>query len=100
MAPLEVNNTNQENVWQRLYGHESVGRPKFRVDGRVRISKANRHFEKGYMANWTEEMFTIVDAPRSNRPVYGLVDWHGEKMDGTFYEPELQKVIVPKGKTY
>ena len=52
------------------------------------------------MANWTEELFTIVDAHRSDPPVYRLVDWHGDKLDGTFYEPELQKVVVPKGKTY
>ena len=44
MAPSEVNSTNQETVWQRLYGHESVGTPKFRVGDRVRISKAKRHF--------------------------------------------------------
>ena len=101
MAPSEVNSTNQETVWQRLYGHESLfGTPKFRVGDRVRISKAKRHFEKGYMANWTEELFTIVDANRSNPPVYRLVDWHGEQFDGTFYEPELQKVIVPRNKTY
>ena len=54
MAPSEVTSTNQETVWQRLYGHESVGTPKFRVGDRVRISKVKRHFEKGYMANWTE----------------------------------------------
>ena len=52
------------------------------------------------MANWTVELFTIVDAHRSDPPVYRLMDWHGEKLDGTFYEPELQKVIVQKGKTY
>ena len=78
----------------------SVGTPKFRVGNRVRISKAKRHFEKGYMANWTEELFTIVDAHRSDPPVYRLTDCHGDKLDGTFYEPELQKVVVPKGKTY
>ena len=100
MAPSEVTSTNQETVWQRLYGHESVGTPKFRVGNRVRISKAKRHFEKGYMANWTEELFTIVDAHRSDPPVYRLADCHGDKLDGTFYEPELQKVVVPKGKTY
>ena len=27
MAPSEVNITNQETVWQRMYGHESVGTP-------------------------------------------------------------------------
>ena len=100
MAPSEVTSTNQETVWQRLYGHESVGTPKFRVGDRVPVSKAKRDFEKGYMANWTEELFTIVDAHRSDTPVYRLVDWHGDKLDGTFYEPELQKVVVPKGKTY
>ena len=89
MAPSEVTSTNQETVWQRLYGHESVGTPKFRVGNRVRISKAKRHFEKGYMANWTEELFTIVDAHRSDPPVYRLADCHGDKLDGTFYEPEL-----------
>ena len=100
MAPSEMTSTNQETVWQRLYGHVSVGTPKFRDADRVRISKAKRHFEKGYMANWTDELFTIVDAHRSDPPVYRLVDWHGDKMDGTFYEPELQKVVVPKGKMY
>ena len=47
------------------------GTPKYESD-RVRIS----HFEKGYMANWTEE--SIVDAHRSDPPVYRLVDWHGD----------------------
>ena len=75
MAPSEVN-----SPIRKPYGSA----PKFRVGDRVRISKAKRHFEKGYMANWTEELFTIVDAHRSNPPVYRLVDWHGEKLDGTF----------------
>ena len=100
MAPSEVNVTNQEILWQRLYGHEGGGTPKFRIGDRVRISKAKRHFEKGYMANWTEELFTIVDAHRSDPPVYRLVDLHGDTLDGTFYEPELQKITVPKNKTY
>ena len=53
IAPSEVNGTNQESVWKRLYGHEGGGTPQFRIGDRVRISKAKRHFEKGYMANWT-----------------------------------------------
>ena len=72
MAPSEVNATNQKIVWQRLYGHEGGGTPKFRIGDRVCISKDKRHFEKGYMANWTEELFTIVEAHRSDPPVYGF----------------------------
>ena len=60
MAPSEVNETNQEEVWQRMYGHESVGTPKYRVGDCVRISKAKRQFKKGYMTNWTEKVFKIV----------------------------------------
>ena len=33
--------------WQRLYGHESVGTPKFRVGNRVRISKSETTLRKG-----------------------------------------------------
>ena len=100
MAASEVNSTNQEIVWQRMYGHEGGGTPKYRVGDQVHISKAKRHFEKGYMANWTEELFTIVDAHRSEPTVYHFADWHGDKLDGTFYEPELQTLTVPEDKTY
>ena len=100
MPPSEVNATNQEEVWQRIYGYENVGILKYRVGDCVRISNAKRQFKKGYMANWTEQLFTIVDAHRSEPPVYRLADWHGERLEGTFYEPELQKIVVSKDNTY
>ena len=67
MTPSQVNAKNQEEVWQRLYGHDGKGVPKFRVLDRVRISKFKRLFEKGYMANWSEEMFTIHEVHPSDR---------------------------------
>ena len=100
MTPSQVNTKNQEEVWQRLYGHDGKGVPKFRVSNRVRISKFKRLFEKGYMANWSEEMFTIHEVHPSDPPVYRLIDDLGEVLDGTFYEPELQKVSVPIDKVY
>ena len=100
MTPSQVNTKNQEEVWQRLYGHDGKGVPKFRVSNRVRISKFKRLFEKGYIANWSEEMFTIHEVHPSDPPVYRLIDDLGEVLDGTFYEPELQKVSVPIDKVY
>ena len=91
MAPSEVNARNQEEVWQRLYGHESVGIPKYRVGDCVRISKAKRQFKKCYMANWTEELFTIVDTHRSEPPVYRLADWHGESLAGPCTNPNCRR---------
>ena len=100
MTPSEVNATNQGEVWQRLYGFEIVGMPKHRVGDCGRITKAKRQFKKGCMANWTKELLTIVHAHRSEPPVYRLADWHGERMEGTFYKPELQKIVVSKDNTH
>ena len=47
MAPSQISVQNQEEVWQRLYGHDGKGVPKLRVSDRVRISKYKGKFEKG-----------------------------------------------------
>ena len=52
----------------------------------MRISKAKKLFKKGYMANWTEELFTIRDTHLSDPPVYHLTDDRGKPLDGTIYE--------------
>ena len=33
--------------------------PKFKVGDHLRISKYKRNFEKGYVLNWSEEVFVI-----------------------------------------
>ena len=49
-----------------------------------------KKFEKGYTANWTEEVF-IVSKIQSTIPyTYKLKDTRNEIVKGTFYEPELQ----------
>ena len=50
-------------------------------------------FEKYYLPNFTEEMFTVYKRMAHQVPVYKLRDDAGEILDGTFYEPELQKII-------
>ena len=69
MAPSQVSAQNQENVWQRLYGHDGKGVPRLPVSDRVRVSKYNGKFEKGYAANWSEETFTIHEVHPSDPPV-------------------------------
>ena len=100
MAPSHVNAKNQENVLQRLYGHDGKGVPKLCVSDRVRVSKYKGTFEKGYETNWSEEMFTIHEVHPSDPPVYRLRDDLGEVLDGTFYELELQKVSVPVDRVH
>lgn len=60
----------------------------------MRISKAKRTFEKGYLPNWTRELFTISHLVKGSSPYrYKVEDYNGEELEGTFYESELQKVI-------
>ena len=95
MKPSQVTKSNEAKVWDTLYGSDVQKRVrfKFQVGDRVRISKAKRIFEKSYLPNFTEEMFTVYKRFSRQVPVYKLKDDAGEILDGTFYEAELQKVI-------
>ena len=67
--------------------------PKFKVGDYVRISKYKNIFAKGYMPNWSEEVF-VVDKVKNTVPwIYVINDLNGEEITGTFYENELQKLI-------
>ena len=93
-APIEVNFKNQEDVWQSLYGGNAFPskRNKLKVGDRVRISKARRVFKKGYLPSWTLELFTVDSVLRTTPTTYTIKDDHGEVLEGSFYEQELQKV--------
>ena len=95
MTPVEASKKKNElNVWRNLYPdrlkiHDLT--PKFSVGDEVRISKKKKVFEKGYTTRWTEEVFTIVKIQNTYPITYKIADLNGEEIDGTFYEPELQK---------
>ena len=95
MKPSQVTKANQAKVWDTLYGSDVQKRVrfKFQVGDRVRISKVKRMFKKSYLPNYTEEMFTIYKRFARQVPVYKLKDDAGEILEGTFYEPEIQKII-------
>ena len=102
MSPVEVNVVYQEEVWQRLYGNEraSTVEPGLKVDDRVRISKAKRQFKKSYLPNWSDELFTVKSVHRTDTPVCRMVADQGSRIEGTFYEQELQKVVITVDKVY
>ena len=57
--------------------------------------------DREYSQKWTGELFKI-DTPfrREGVPVYTILDWDGERVDGTFYEPELQPVTIDPTTEY
>ena len=65
--------------------------PKFKVGDHVRTSKYKNIFAKGYMPNWSEEVFISSKIKNTVLWTYVINDYNGEETITTFYEKELQK---------
>ena len=97
MKPSEVNTSNVAEVRNTLYGNIIPNTKfKFEIGEKVRVSKVKGLFEKGYLPNWSEEMFIIRRRLPLNVPAYELKDLKNEKIEGLWYEQELQKVVQDK----
>ena len=95
MAPSRVRVSDQVQLRQLLYKKNLPKKYKYELNSYVRISKARRTFKKGYLPNWTEEIFTIASREKRIRPVYVLKDYNNNIIEGKFYEEELQQVDTP-----
>lgn len=69
----------------------STQKPKFSVGDKVRISRLKGVFEQGYLANWSEAIYTVHEVKRTSPITYILKDMHGEIVTGGFYTEELKK---------
>ena len=65
--------------------------PKFEIGDHVRISKYKNVFSKGYLPNWSEEIFIINKVKNTVPWPYLINDLKGEEIKRIFYEKELQK---------
>ena len=91
--PSSVKEENVNKIRQRMYGSTDVrSRVKLEVGDKVRISKTKHVFEKGYLPNWTEEIFTVSEAIATSPPTYKIIDYGGEEVKGSFYDKELQRI--------
>ena len=97
MTPVEASRKeNEQTVYKNLYGNLILkGKANLRAGDVVRISKAKGLFQKGYLPNWSEEIFNIKKAVQSHPPKYLLQDLLREPVKGSFYEQELQVVTKP-----
>ena len=63
---------------------------KFKVGDHVRIFKYKKHFDKGYISKWTNEIFIIKRILNTKPITYRIIDLDGENILGRFYTNELQ----------
>lgn len=108
MAPADVDATNESRLWEQLYvdtvkigqqkpkivrAKQNKPKFKFKVGALVRISHLKTVFRKDYQQKWTSEIFKVASRRyKQNIPVYYLVDFHNEPIEGSFYSSELQRV--------
>ena len=102
MSPATVNKDNEKTVFNNLYKlkPQKALSFKLKLGDTVRISKLRGVFRKGYEQTFTDEFFTITARVARDPPVYKLMDGVGETLKGTFYEEELQPVIIDKKKEF
>ena len=93
MTPIEASKIeNQGVVHENLFPlqeEEKKEKPKFKIDDTVRITKYKAIFAKGYLPNWSTEMFKIAKAFDTTPVTYELKDLGDEEIKGKFYEEEL-----------
>jgi len=107
-TPALIDRGQEKKLWWQMYwpeepyDRERRGRMRrktqyaFNLGDLVRLNKIKRAFQREYDQRWTGEVFRIERRFSLDRiPKYKIVDWEGEPIEGTFYQNELQRVIVP-----
>ena len=109
MAPFQVNKSNENELWKRMY--QKIPHPhrkprpknkyKFEIGDVVRLSKLKYPFQRAYDTHWTAELFSVTErTTKQGLSVYKVKDYANDPIDGTFYDNELQKVHVRDDATY
>ena len=111
IAPQDVDRKNSADIWAHLYlkpskekniSHSSSIRLykqhfQFKIGDMVRVSYKKLPFTRGYNQNWSSEIYKIKDRFLIQAvPMYKLVDFSNEKIEGNFRDFELTRVQKSK----
>ena len=102
VSPIQVTNDNEHELWlrQERKGPQRVTQRDpmtvFRVNDQVRTSVAKGPFAKGYLPNWTEQIYRVSQVLHTEPIQYKLRDYANAEIKGSFYSAELQRVVPPE----
>jgi hypothetical protein len=96
-TPSDARKTeNKQQVFKNLYFKKKVQQnlkhPKYNIGEKVRLAVQKDKFEKAYIINWSDRVYTIKEVKKTVPTTYTVQDERGVQHKGTFYEEELQKV--------
>ena len=87
MKPIDI----KQSTYFESSKETNYQEPKFKTGDIVRILKYKNIFAKGYVPNWSEEVFMIKKVKNTVPLAYVISDLKGEEIVGKFQEKELQK---------
>ena len=62
----------------------------FNVGDKVCISNIRTAFQREYDTKWSAEIFKVKERfIRQGQPIYKIVDWDNQLVEGTFYQKEI-----------
>ena len=97
MSPSDARKvTNYQQVFKNLYfkrvQHQLQNKkPRFQIGDKVRLAIQKDKFEKAYIINWSDKIYTIKDIKNTTPFTYTVEDHNHKQHKGSFYEQELQK---------
>jgi 2-hydroxychromene-2-carboxylate isomerase len=95
LTPNQVTDEIAQELLKKLYNiPENNKEPKFKVGDYVLIDKEKGKFSKGYLPNYTEELFKIKQVKNTNPTHYKITDLKGEDILGVFYDPNFSKTTL------
>ena len=93
--------SNRQQVFKKLYfkkvqqiqqdKDKEDKEPKFEIGDKVRLAVQKDMFEKAYIINWSDRIYTVKEIKNTNPTTYTVQDDKGKEHKGAFYEQELQK---------
>ena len=108
MRPSDVNDANENLIYQRLYLNTKgeLKKPKvkyykFQVGDKVRISYRRGLFDREVTQRWSQQLYTVDSRKRQwNINMYVLRDCENEVLQGRFYEAELSRANIHDNSLY
>ena len=92
MRPSEVSEKNEKQILDDIYRNIiEMGKDKFEVGDKVRVSRYKKIFDKSYHPNWSYEVYTVYKKLNTNPRTYVLKDGKDRILEGCFYEMEMMK---------
>ena len=94
MTPIEASKPENFKSLIKIFStdkKQKIKKPNLRIGDFVRISRIKGKFEKGYLPNYSREIFKISEVINSNPITYKIIEYDNTPIEGSFYEQELLK---------